>query len=481
MIKPKTIKGMLVQYIVIGMISICAVAFISMNAVSVYMKYEINDKGQKLIEVLSSDINASLEHPVSDLYTVKQLIEDEEITAGKSHILSNFLSNREYFVIIQIAEYTGRISHIVPFSEEYIDTDVSRQEYFRKALASDKPYWSSAHLSSQLDKPFVCLSIKTNLGILTAFLMPETILASIQELVDISKSYITVTDRNGVYIVHPDSSKVEQRVSDLSFNSLKSEYQGGIFETHENVDGEEMAVYVELIEPLGWMLKVHQSLQTALKPVKEIIIYLGALAFIITSLFSVVTARYLFRIGKSLENLIQSTIMVSEGKYNVKIDKTDFNDLNSLISSFNAMADSLSEREKQLMKMNRTLRHQVERITHAEQTFKTLIESTTGRYGEEYFDNLVKEMAGWFKVDTVLVSLFDYEKGVADAVSMYSNGKIIKGYTYPIAGSPCEKVAEEGFKYYKKDVAKLFPEDIDLVQMQSEGISELRLSVKRVI
>ncbi|PLX66657.1 MAG: hypothetical protein C0602_11345 [Denitrovibrio sp.] len=469
MISPKTIKGLLVQYILIGMLAIGAVAFISMNVVSTYMKKEISDNGKKLIEMLVSSVNPTLKHPVSDLYTIKQIIEDYEIQADKAHILSNFLANREYFIILQLADFTGHIQHIAPYSEEYMGIDVSRQEYFINAMNTNLPYWSSTHLSSQLDKPFVGLSIKTNSGILTAFLLPETILSDIQQLINISKSYITVADRNSVYTVHPDISKVEQRVNDPSFKNLKDTYNGNILETTEIIDGQEMIVYVDFVQQLGWMVKVHQSLDTALAPVKKIIIYLGILALVVTSLFSLITAKYLFRVDKALENLNHSTVMLSKGNYDVKIDDTDFKDLNSLIYSFNGMASSLSERESQLVTVNKTLQVQIERVTHAEQTFKTLIQSTTGRYGNEFFDNLVKEIAGWFGVETVILSLFDYETGTADAISMYSNGDIVKGYKYPIKDGPCEKVALEGFKYYQSDVAKLFPEDSDLVQSKAEA------------
>jgi len=465
----KTIKGLLIQYIIIGLICIFAVAAVSMNVVSRHMKYEMADKGKKIIEVLADSVNGSLEHPLSDLYSIKEIIEDEKIIADPGHIMDNFVNNREYFVIVQLASYEGRVIYIAPYNEEFINIDVSRQEYFKNSVNIDTPYWSSTLLSAQLDRPFVSLSLKTAKGILTAFLLPESILASVQELVNLSKSYITVSDRHGVFIVHPDKDKVQQRVNDPSFNKIKKDYHGGISNNIEYVDGEKMVTYVEFIKPLGWMIKVNQSLDIVLKPVNRIIIYIGLLSLAATILFSLLTANQIVKVGKSLENLILSTDEVAAGNYDVKVSETNFKDLNSLIRSFNRMGDSLHQREHELIELNTTLHVQLDRITHAEQTFKTLIESTTGRYGQEFLDNLTKEIAGWFGVETVLVSLFNFDTGIAHTAAMYSDGNMITDYKYPIKGSPCEQVAEYGFKFYDHDVAELFPEDEELLRFKTEA------------
>lgn len=469
MIKSGTIKGLLIQYFLFALLAIFSVTAVSMNTVSKYLKSELTDKGKKIIEVLTNSVNASLQHPLSDLYSIKEIIEDDAIEADAGHIMENFVKNRDYFVIIQLIDYRGRVKAIAPYSEEFMGIDVSRQEYFKNTLKSDKPYWSSTLLSAQLDRPFVSLSLKTTKGILTAFLLPESMLKSIQELVNLSKSYITVTDRHGVFIVHPDEDNVQQRVNDPSFNKLKDSYRGGIYETAEMINGKEMIVYVEFIGQLGWMIKVHQSLDTVVMPIKKIIIYLAILALIVTLVFSLFTAKQLVKVGKSLESIVDGTVLVAGGNYDIALLETDFKDLNSLIHSFNHMAGALSQRETELKSLNRALQVQVDRITHAEQTFKTLIEGTTGKYGHNFLNNLTKEIAGWFGVDTVMVTLFDYVSGIASAVSMYSDGKYIDGYNYQINGSPCETVANGGFQFYDKDIAKLFPEDTDLEKGGAEA------------
>jgi len=469
MIRPRTIKGILMFYTSIGLVSIIAVAFFAMNAVSGYMKHEIVDKSAKMIEVLTSSINSSLEHPLEDLQSLKDMLESNETSLAQGQLLDILVKNRKYFVRLQVADLAGRVTHLAPYDEEFKDIDVSRQEYFVKTLYEKSPYWSSAMLSAQMDKPFVSLSIKINKGVITAFLHPESILSEVQDLVNLSKSYITITDRNGVYIVHPDQKKVLERVNDPEFNTLRKNYTGGIFETTETVNGREMLVYGELIESLGWMIKVYQSVDNALIPVKKIMIYLGILSLLVIIVFATVTARYISKVGKSLGNIIDSTVLIADGNYKAEISSTEFEDLNSVIDSFNHMSASLFQRERELKNVNRELQTQIERISHAEQAFKTLIESTSGRYGQEYLDNLVKEIAVWFNVEIVMVSLFDYKTFKANTLAMYKEGELVEHFTYPISGSPCEEASKKGFRYYSDSVQKIFPQSQTLKDYDIEG------------
>jgi len=467
--KRKTIKGLLIQYMLIGMVSIFAVAVTSMSIISSHMQDEMGDKGKKIVEVLSNSINTSLEHPLDDLYSLKELIEDENIIADIGDLLSNIVNNRDHFAAIQLVDFNGEVTEVSPYREEFLGIDVSRQEYFINSIKSNEPYWSSTLLSAQLDRPFVSLSLKTQKGLLVAFLLPETILDHVQKLVNLSKSYITVSDRTGVFIVHPYEEKVSERVNDPYFNKLKSDYYKGSKESIENIDGDQMLVYVEFIESLGWMIKFHQSLEIVLKPIYRILLVLGLLAITTTIIFALFASGQLVKVSTSLENIIQNTVKVADGDYDVHLQETSFVDLNSVINSFNVMASSLSERERELVQLNKRIQTNLDRLTHADHTFKTLLESTTGRYGQEFMDNLTREIAGWFGVDAVIVSKFDYETGVATAVAMNMDGKKVEGYQYPIKGSPCERVAEDGFGFFGKDVINLFPEDEDLQKFHAEA------------
>lgn len=469
MIKQKTIKSMLTTYIIIGFVTLLTIILIFMNVVSIYMKKEIKDKGEKIIEVLSNSINASLSQPINDLHNIKSILEDNNISAEPEHILKKFAEDRDYFILIQLADLKGTVTNIVPHNDEFVGIDVSKQEYFIHTINNDDLYWSSSTLSALLEKPLVSISLKTQYGILTAFILPETILSNIQQLVNQSKSFITVTDRKGVFIVHPNDEYVHQRINDKLFSEIKHQSQGGILEISKTVDQKEMLISVESIDHLDWMIKVHQSLDVALKPVKNTLLLLGIFSFFIILIFLYIASKLLLPISKTFESIIGSTVLLGEGKYDAKVSETNYADLNSLISSFNLMADSLSKREIQLKSLNTDLKIQIDRVTHAEQTFKTLIESTTGRFGQEYLDNLVTEIAGWFSVETVMVSLFDINTGYAETASMSHNGELMPTYKYPILGSPCEEVAQKGFLHIPNNVAEQFPNDPDLVEFDSQA------------
>ncbi len=104
----------------------------------------------------------------------------------------------------------------------------------------------------------------------------------------------------------------------------------------------------------------------------------------------------------------------------------------------------------------------------AEEAMQTLVESTAGTMGQEFFERVVGSLCEWLGTDCAIIGKIVDENNVK-ALSMQLDGEIIHDYSYMLNGTPCENVAEKGYCVYPEDVCKLFPDDKDLVDLGAVG------------
>ncbi|RDH86646.1 MAG: hypothetical protein DIZ78_07005 [endosymbiont of Escarpia spicata] len=98
----------------------------------------------------------------------------------------------------------------------------------------------------------------------------------------------------------------------------------------------------------------------------------------------------------------------------------------------------------------------------------TLMESTVGLTGQDYFDKVVSELCHWLGADGASINEMVAENRVL-SIAMKLDGDKIEGFTYSLAGTPCENVVRKGACLYQQDVCRLFPEDQELIDLQAEG------------
>lgn len=100
-----------------------------------------------------------------------------------------------------------------------------------------------------------------------------------------------------------------------------------------------------------------------------------------------------------------------------------------------------------------------------EAVLQTLAE-TRGHDTKSIFQLIVQQLAISQGVKYALISELNKQNTeMADTIAVWANGGIIDNFSYPLKGSPCEKVTEEGVCLYADHVQELFPEDKLLVDM----------------
>ncbi len=106
--------------------------------------------------------------------------------------------------------------------------------------------------------------------------------------------------------------------------------------------------------------------------------------------------------------------------------------------------------------------------TKPETLIHHLLEGTSSKIGEEFFQALVHAAAQALGVAGVWVTEYLPDERVLRSLSFWLNGDYIKHFEYKIEGTPCELVIEQArVVHYPERIIELFPDDPDLVKLNA--------------
>jgi len=107
-----------------------------------------------------------------------------------------------------------------------------------------------------------------------------------------------------------------------------------------------------------------------------------------------------------------------------------------------------------------------------EHVFRMLTESNVRRSGEEdIFHLIVKELAMSQETKYAMLATIDENHNVATTRAIWTGETYAENFSYDLKGTPCEKVLEDGACFYPDNVAKFFPKDKLLVDMDVHSYS----------
>ncbi|WGI17721.1 response regulator [Methanonatronarchaeum sp. AMET-Sl] len=112
----------------------------------------------------------------------------------------------------------------------------------------------------------------------------------------------------------------------------------------------------------------------------------------------------------------------------------------------------------------------VQEVDHykTKENFNYLIKTLSLKTGEDLFESIVSELIDWFDVDGACVGEIKDGDRVS-ALSLVLDGEKIDEFSYPLEGSPCHQVTQEGPCLFRENVQEKFPEDNELKELSAEG------------
>ena len=112
----------------------------------------------------------------------------------------------------------------------------------------------------------------------------------------------------------------------------------------------------------------------------------------------------------------------------------------------------------------------------AQDALRVVLDGTSRATGERFFPLLVQHLATALGVRSAFAAEVVDEAGSRlRLLGIYDNGSLGEPYEYDTAGSPCEKVLEEGRAHYAEGVCELFPGDSELQEWGIESYLAIAL------
>lgn len=109
-----------------------------------------------------------------------------------------------------------------------------------------------------------------------------------------------------------------------------------------------------------------------------------------------------------------------------------------------------------------------------ERVLRTAALGVSEASGEVVFEILVRHLATALDVDFAFIGLLSIPDQI-HTIAMWAHGEIVENITYNLAGSPCENVVGQKFRYYPEAIQRRFPNDLLLVELGVQGYSALPL------
>ena len=111
--------------------------------------------------------------------------------------------------------------------------------------------------------------------------------------------------------------------------------------------------------------------------------------------------------------------------------------------------------------------HDITERKRAETTLQSLIEGTAATLGQDFFPALVEHIA--VALDVAYAIVCEKVGSKLQTLAFWGNGTWQPLISYHPANTPCERVLEAGIFYCEGSVQKVFPQDVDLVEMAAES------------
>ncbi len=103
-----------------------------------------------------------------------------------------------------------------------------------------------------------------------------------------------------------------------------------------------------------------------------------------------------------------------------------------------------------------------------EQAIHTLMETTAGAIGDNFFNTIVHHLSIWLGLDFTLVSLLE-KPGRITTIAMQADDALATNITYDQKDTPCNEAICRGYCFYPKNLTQLFPKNRMLAELKAES------------
>ncbi|RMF18991.1 MAG: PAS domain S-box protein, partial [Deltaproteobacteria bacterium] len=169
--------------------------------------------------------------------------------------------------------------------------------------------------------------------------------------------------------------------------------------------------------------------------------------------------------------LAETAREISQKKtFGIRAEKIGDDEVGTLVDRFNEMLAEIEERDARLARHREELEEQVqvrtaelrratERLQESEARLRAIVEGTSTTTGTEFFDALARTLSRTLDMRWVMVARLTDGGRRATAETLWNGSEIVRGLTYDLPGTPCERALDDGLCVYEDGLMEAFPDD----------------------
>lgn len=109
-----------------------------------------------------------------------------------------------------------------------------------------------------------------------------------------------------------------------------------------------------------------------------------------------------------------------------------------------------------------------------DETFRKIVEGTSGRVGSDFFSSLVRQLAETLHVHAAFISEFlTGQEMECRTLACWQGGKVLPNFVYSVENTPCEDSFAGMMSYHPDNIQELYPKDKFLSDMKVKSYASI--------
>lgn len=350
-------KKHLFSHIITLFVTFLLVVIIIIGSIFTYYNYLVTeDLTKKRVDDVLSIINTQvlhfINHPEIELREFIRDYENDKSSVTEKNIdsLSPFF---KYIYRVERIDAKGQVTYCSPSKLSRVGFDLKRNEIFKLLQESEDEFtFGNTMIDPMTGEPAIFVGMPYENGYFVAYLELSVLQSSLDDL-RVENGILTIVDRDGKYLTHPNREYVEQRSVDPNYNRIvmgdvvhgqKVEYQR-----------ESYYLFYNHIDQIDFQILYYINTSLLYRPLVRVIA-----ASILFLIVMVVIVIYLIRkvfayLNESMDELMIASDAIAKGDYSLDIKDFEYIEFNDLYQSFQHMSYEVETREEEILSLNSEL------------------------------------------------------------------------------------------------------------------------------
>jgi len=433
--------------------------------------YAIRESYATTAHVLAvrESVKEFLRQPEVQARVLANMLSSGTYRGNEQALLAQFLAADPRIYNLHWLDRRGRVILGVGAGAMDPGIDFSGQDVVRAASKSGRLAWSSVIIQGREGILTAALAVPASSGMVIAqlnlerfrdFRLPVSLASNVE---------LIITDQSGVYVYHQDYNKVLQREVFPHFSELRNA-QDSVGYSAANYNGPSGEVFANgaFLEGLNWCVVLQQSRDQRYYPLYMALLWLGGvsiLALLLVGFASFLVTRSLL---SPLEVLMQRIRHVSAGEYQLGGVAETYQEFQDVSTLFDTMAENVRTREKELARLNGTLRRSLDEQRRTEAAFTATMRSASRSTGRDYCLDAAQGLCDWLGTDWSVIGELDGLGGMRLLVQWSQDAEEFDADAL-LSSQVCEKVREQGFLALDEGLPSGFGSLVGVVVYDSAG------------